>query len=51
MAKSPPLPLDHEEMREMYRKGDTVSEIAAKARMRNQLSKGEVREILFGKSF
>jgi len=41
-------PLTHDEMREMYRDGDSVSSIANRAKIRNGLSKDEVRAILFG---
>ena len=41
-------PLTYGEMRAMWRNGDTVAEIAAKARKRNGLPKETVREILFG---
>lgn len=48
MDKVKPTPLTHEEMRDMYRKGAPVSEVAMKARRCNGLKKSEVREILFG---
>lgn len=41
-------PLTEQEMRELWRRGDPLSEIAQKAKHRNGLSKREVRIIIFG---
>lgn len=40
--------LSADDMRAMYRGGDTFSSIAAKAYNRNHMSRAEVREILIG---
>lgn len=43
-------PMSEADMRELYRDGETVAEIAAKARVRNGLPKEAVRIILFGEA-
>lgn len=44
-------PYTEQELLDMYRTGDTVSEIAMRARRMNGWNKQRVREVIFGKNF
>lgn len=46
MSKLPPL--DSTEIRQMWRNGEALVDIAEKARKRNGLSRAAVRKIIFG---
>ena len=53
-ASNPPPrtdPYTEQELLDMYRTGDTVSEIAMRARRMNGWNKQRVREVIFGKNF
>jgi hypothetical protein len=47
-GKSRQPALSDAEMRQMWKTGDPLSEIAAKARKRNGIGRADVRRIIFG---